>query len=337
MITWKVLKTRVPIERWECTAARAAALALPRALENLCEALKLDTKKNPDGKRLIRKYCQPRKPTFTNTSLWNDDEEGLEALAQYCADDVRAETEVYLTLPPLPPLEKKVWVLDQRINSRGVYCDRPLVKTVLKMVREELAELQRETIELTDGRVENTTKRAECLVWLEEQGLVLPNFQAKTVADAIETGLATGPARKLLEIRQAVSKTSTAKYLAFEKRTRTDSRLRDLLLYHGASTGRWSGVGVQPQNFPRPKIENVPDAIRAVRQGDLEWVRAMHGPPMEVFASCLRGVLRATPGRRLYCADYSAIEARVLFWIAKHDAGLRAFEQDRDLYRELAT
>lgn len=332
-VAWTV--DSIPIERWLCTAALAATHALPRDLDGACKVLNLKFKKDPMGKLLIQRHCVPRKPTKNNPAIWNDDPQGLTRLAQYCAADVDAETELFLTLPPLTKNERKIWMLNQRINTRGVFVDRPLVKAALKMIAEETRDLNARAHELTGGI--RPTQRAEIQKLLARFGCALPNMQAKTISDAIESGLATGKARELLEIRQAISKTSTAKYLAFECRSKSDGRLRDLQLYHGASTGREAGTGVQPHNFPRGTLEDVDGAISAIVEGDRAWLRAIHGNVMAALSSCLRGCIRATPGHTLYCADFNAIEARVVFWLAEHRAGLKLFEGGVDPYKEQAS
>lgn len=324
----------IPIDRWFCTAAQAATHALPRDLERACEVLKLAHKKNPRGKLLLQRHSVPRKPTKNNPAIWNDDPEGLDELVAYCADDVRAETELFLALPRLIEMEREVWKLNQRINLRGVYVDRPLVKSALKMIAEESRDLNARALEITGGI--KPTQRAEIKKLLARLGCNLPNMQAKTITDAIDSGLATGKARELLEIRQGISKTSTAKYLAFHVRSKSDGRLRDLQLYHGASTGREAGTGVQPHNFPRGTLSDVEDAISAIVDRDRGWVRAMHGNVMAALSSCLRGCIRATPGHELYCADFNAIEARVVFWMAGHTKGLKLFES-ADPYVEQAS
>ncbi len=345
----------IPASRWLCTASLAAALALPRKLEGACDVLNLSVQKDKEGKRLIQRHCKPQKMTKKMLELdalpdgytkcgqgqyWDESLEGLDRLGEYCCTDVAAETELFLTCPPLTETERKVWELDQKMNSRGVYCDRPLVETVLRLVDEETTNLKAEVQTMTSGFLESATQRAEVLSWLADEGLKLPDLQAKTVNDVLVSGVASGPAKRMLQIRQSISKTSTAKYLSFEQRTRSDSRLRDTLMYHGASTGRWAGAGVQVQNLPRPKIPHkvAENIIEGLAAGDtLEWVRGLYGDPMDAFSSCLRGVITATPGHTLYCADYSAIEARGAFWVAKHDAGLKAYIDGRNLYCEQAT
>lgn len=327
----------IPVSRWICTASMARALALPGNLEGACLALRLPIQKDMEGRKLILKYCKPRKPTKNNPAKWHNSASDLRRIMQYCGTDIEAETLLFLRLPPLSPTERRVWELDQKINLEGFRVDRELVKTALRLIDEETRALTEETQRITDGALTSTNQRAATLDWLLSQGVSLGDLTKKTVEDALKAGVAEGAAKRLLEIRQAVSKTSTAKYLAFEMRSRSDGRVRDFLTYHTASTGRWGGAGVQPQNFPRGTIKDTNAAADDLLTGDLEWVRFLHGNPMSVLSSCLRSVIIPSEGKEFVCADYNAIEVRVLFWMAVHDLGCRMFREGQDLYRHMAS
>lgn len=324
----------IPPSRWECTAAGAAALAIPRNLEGACAALRLSIQKDMDGRKLILKYCKPRRPTKKDPSKWHKKLVDLKRIVEYCENDIKAETPLFLRLPRLNPEERKTWIIDQEINLRGFAVDRELVKTVLKMIEQETRNLNDETFAMTG--ILSATQRDAVMRYLETQGVWLPDLRAKTVKDALEVELCDGDAKRLLEIRQAVSKSSTAKYVAFEARTRFDGRVRDHLVYHAAAPGRWGGAGVQPQNFPRGTIKDTGEAAEILKTGDLEWVRLLLGDPMSAFSSCLRAMIVPSPGYELVGADYNAIEVRVLFWIADHKKGLEAFYSGEDLYRHMA-
>lgn len=327
----------IPSARWVCTASLAAALALPRNLAGAAEALKLPVQKDMEGNRLIMKWCKPKKPTLKNPSTRCDDAAEFKRIIEYCKTDIGAEVGVFLATPSLTAKERAVWILDQKINLRGFLVDRPLVEKILRMIEIETTELNRKTTDLTFGMPKSANQRAGILAWLEDEGVYLPDLRRKTVEDALQSGEVQGRVKQMLELRLATSKTSTAKYQAFEMRSRHDSRLRDNLVYHTASTGRWGGAGVQPQNFPRGTIKDSVLACSVLADEDLEFVRACYGDPMSAFSSCLRGMIVTPQGKTLDVADYAAIEARVLFWVAKHEAGLQAFRDGRDLYREQAT
>lgn len=331
-ITQNVLGVPQTIEEWICTAAIAAAHALPRDLGRACDVLKLDRRKNSEGNALINRFSKPKRPSKKDPSTRHTDREGLERFTQYCVDDVEAMVELFLALPPLTKDEREVYKLNQRINSRGVNTDRRLVKCALGMITRETKRLNEEIATLTQGKITSGSQRARIVDALVYNGFSLPNLQKDTVENALSSGLVTGLPKRLLEIRQAVSKTSNAKYVAFDSRTKTDGRLRDIQLYCGASTGRESGMGLQPHNLPKPTLEDVPEAVAAIRSGDIAWVRAIAGDVMEALSSSIRGVLIPSEGTEMFAADFNAIEARKVLWLAGDLAGLKQFESG-DPYR----
>ncbi len=332
----KRMEGKLEPERWLCTASLASAMAIPRKLELAAQVLKLPVQKDMEGHRLMLKWSKPRKPSKKNPNIRHSDSEEYERLINYCVTDIDAELGIFLSLPPLHPLERKVWEMDQRINLRGFQVDRPRVLKILDLIDTEVKNLNDETRTLTLGCVSSTTQRDRILDWLEGEGVYIPDLTSATVKNAIDGGLASGDALRMLQIRQSVSKSSTAKYIAFESRSRYDSRLRDNLIYHTASTGRWGGAGVQPQNFPRGNIKDIDQALQIIDQ-DVEEARFLYGDLMSLFSSCLRGMIVASPGKILDVADYAAIEARIVFWVADHDKGLEAYRQNRPMYEELAT
>lgn len=330
-----------PIERWLCTASLSAALGLPRSLEDSVNALNLPMKKNKDGKKLIQKFSKPRKPSKANPSKRNTfqtDPDDFARFVEYCRDDVDATIGLLLNLEMLSPFERRVWCLDQKMNERGFAVDRPLVSKVLNLIDVETQMLHQEVQELSFGVIESANQRGEVLQFLKDEGVFLPDLQKDTVASALKDGLAEGVAKRMLEIRAAISKTSTAKYEAFELRSRTDGRIRDSLVYHKAVTGRWGGAGLQPQNLPgRGSIENTMLATEVLTSCDIETIRLIYGDPMEVFSSCIRNMIVATDGYIFDVVDYEQIEPRVLFWIAGDEPALKGFREKRDIYSEQAS
>lgn len=261
----------LPVSRWLCTAALCSVLALPRALEGAGKVLGLGTQKDMEGRKLLLKMCKPRKATKKRPAGWHEPREDIERLMKYCVTDIVVERDVFLLLPPLTPTERQVWELDQEMNLRGFEVDRDLVLTVLDMVDVELTNLDQETVELTAGALSTTRKIAAFKEHLQAvEQCFLPNLQAKTITDAIDAGMVEGKACRLLEIRQAVSKSSTKKYFAAELRTITDGRCRDNVMYSGASTGRWSGLGLQPHNLPKSHLKpsEVEHIIRILLEKD---------------------------------------------------------------------
>ncbi len=330
---------KIKIARWICTAAQASAQALPRKLVDACLALGLKVQKDMEGHRLMLKMSKPRKPTKNNPSRRHLKKKDLLRLMDYCATDVDAETELFLSTPQLQGEEREIWELDQKINRRGFACDRELVLKVLSMIKEEIKALDAETERITKGALATTRKVAALKSWLDAAGVKLENMQAKTIEDALNNAaLTNATARRLLRIRQAVSKTSTGKYVAFELRSRFDGRIRDHLMYHGSSTGRWSGKGVQPQNFPQGRSVKDPLlAVEFLRQCSLEELRDFFREPMELFSACLRPMITASNGKKLFDGDYAQIEARIVFWLAGQEDGVEAFRKGLPIYEDMAT
>lgn len=328
--------------KWRCTAAKAAAHALPRNLEGACLAMRLPIQKDMEGRRLILKHCKPRKITKNNPNKWHDDPEERKRIFEYCKTDVDAERLLDKALPHLIPQEQEAWELNEKMNFRGVYIDKPLIEKILRMIEIETGNLKNEVNEITLGFLDNVTQRNEMLAFLESERFKLPNLQAKTVADALASGKVTGDAKRLLQIRQAISKTSTKKYQTFLNRICDDGRIRDLYMYHGAGTGRLSATGLQTQNFPRGNIVDIQWAVEFLANlngdpaDDLELIRLLFGDVMSVFASALRGMITASPNKTMFAADFVGIELCVLFWVANYADGLKAIREGRDLYKEMA-
>lgn len=339
----QVLET-IPISRWRCTAAKAAASSLPRNLEMGAQVLGLKTQKDMVGSKLIKKYGKPRKPSKKNPSRWWNDPADLKKIYAYCKTDVQAEWELDEELPDLSAYEQKVWELDQKINDRGILIDIPLVKTILTMIDEEMTNINGHIQELSDGTIETAGQTAKILKWVNSHtflsGPALPNLQAQTIRDALLEDDLDDKVRKMLLLRQAGSKTSTGKYVSMLAAVGADHRARELLLYHGTvPTARWSGKRVQPHNFPRPTIKGfkMDEAIRYIKRGH-HAVAMKYGKHnvMEVLVCAVRGMLIASPGHELYCADYAQVEARVAFWVAEHEEGLEAFRTGAKLYELMA-
>lgn len=326
--------------RWKCTAAKARASAFPGKLEQAVLAARLPYEKDMVGHRLMLQMCKPKKSWKLKGTgpKYVEDPERLERLGAYCLADVEAEYALDNYFPDLSPSEREVWLMDQRMNWHGVHVDRESCRKILDMIEAETLQLKEETSELTLGIVLSATQRNEILDFVESEGLKLPDLRAGTVKKALLEQDMSDVARRLLEIRQAVSRTSTAKYKRFlDRSNRDDARARDLLVYHGPSTGRWAGSGIQPQNFPRGTVKDTGLAINVIADADLELVRLCYEDPMLTFSSCLRGMITATPGKTLFVADYNAIETRVLWFLADNQEGLRLYREGLDPYCEMAS
>lgn len=333
--------------QWRCLAAKAAYAALPRKLEGAAKALELATQKDQYGHKLILKYSKPRRPSKHNPSPWWTNKKDLKDIYKYCLTDVKAEWELDQALPDLSPFEQKVWELDQKINDRGVLLDIPTVKKILTLVNEETEEIIRRVQVLSEGEVQSPSQRDRMLKWLNKRGACIANLQSPTIRDRLLGSDLTPEVRQMLEYRQSGSKTSTAKYLAMIHAVGDDHRARELLLYWGTTpTARWAGKRLQPQNFPRPTVKEPGKqyfdsdlAIQVALAQGREGLAKHYGPTqvMNVLVSIIRGMIIASPGHKLFCADFAAVEARVAFWVAEHADGIRAFQDNRKLYEEMAS
>lgn len=337
----------LPPEKWLCTLSFGSILALPRGLEKLCEALKLDVKKDMEGRKLLLQMCKPRRP-IQNIGKWLEWVEGddaLKRLYEYCKTDLYAEEGVYLKTAPYKPFtrfERDLWVLDQKINQRGFAIDEALVRRCLALIKQEETELTKELQLKTFGWVKTTKQVKNFMAFLKDQGFSIPNLQKKTVDDTLLEIEGQGLIKDqnvvdVLKIRQSLGKSSTSKYEAFIKRMdHIDGRVRDNLLFHGASTGRWSGSGVQCQNFPRGTMKITKTTLEEIFSEELPMLRMLYRRPMDVFSSALRSMIVASEGCELFCADFASIEARVLLWVAGDKAGIQEYERGLDTYVTMA-
>ena len=320
------------------TAADAAALALPRGLGKAAQVLGLDVTKDDKGYRLMMQMAKPRKPRKTedpDALLWWDDEDRRERLYAYCKQDVEVERAIGKRLRKLSDDERRVYLLDQKMNDRGVMLDMPLIHAAQGIVAEGMSRANAELDEVTSGKVSAVTKVKDLTKWLQYREIDVDNVRKDTLRDLLEGDGLPEDVRTALEIRRDSGKTSTAKLAAMVHAACEDDRARGLLLYHGASTGRWSGKLIQPQNFPRPTVKQVEEYIPEVLCGNYDLIEEEY-PPIVVVSSMLRSMLRAAPGHRFLAGDYRQIEARVVAWIAGQDDQLAVFERGGKVYEEMA-
>lgn len=334
-------------ERWLCTLSMSSILALPRGLEGVGKALKLKVEKDMEGRKLLLQMCKPRRPiqNIGKWIEWVETDDALKRLYQYCDRDLWTEEDLFKYLvqyKPFTQFERDLWVLDQKINQRGFYIDKELVQRTLGLIKQEETELTNDLRLKTFGWVKTPKQVKNLRAFLLDQGFDIPNLQKKTVDDTLlmieKEGLTKNQeVIDVLKIRQSLGKSSTSKYEAFINRVDAlDGRVRDNLMFHGASTGRWAGTGVQPQNFPRGSVKVKEEQIADLYGCDLHTLRMLYKRPMDLFSSSLRSMITATPGHELFCADFASIEARVLLWVAGDTAGLTEYENGLDTYVTMA-
>jgi len=345
---WQVMERKygmppLPLDKMRCSAAKAAAMSIPRSLGMACAALGLEQQKDKEGHRVMLQMCKPRKPRkaertsdpdWESKLYWYEDDDRAMTLFNYCIQDVVAEEELSSKLPELPPLEQEIWQLDYQINSRGITVDCDTIRRFMYLIADEEAELLSQLSIITDGTVSSPRQVASSLEWIKDQGVTLPNLQKQTLSDALESPNMPYSVRRFIEIRQKLGLSSVAKMAAMLDRAGKDGRIRDLFMYHGANTGRWAGRGVQLQNLPRGdiKVDDVTEIVTATRLLP-ETFTGLYGSPAEAAKSCIRGMIKAADGNVLYCTDYKSIEGRVLAWIANEDTVLDDYRDGKDMYK----
>lgn len=354
----------VPLEQWRCSAAKASAASLPRDLDGACKAMRLPIVKDMVGNALMKKMCKPRKALKAEIVawmeekglsgdyrklrakfdedvgyLWHEKEEDLYRLWDYCDTDVLAEEALSEAVPDLIQSELAVWQMDQIMNMRGAKFDLDLAEAALEMATLWKKRLNTE-LEVMTG-ISSGTKRADVKKWLlDNEDLDIPDTKADTLEWYIEREPISGRARRVMEITTDVNRTSTRKYQTMlDKAAKGDWRVRDLLMYHGAGTGRWSGKGVQVHNFPARDliVKDFEEACAAIKSRNLDWCIALFGDVMKLLSHALRGAIISEQRRDLMVADYSAIEARCVLWEAGAKPALEVFLRGEDIYCDMAT
>lgn len=324
------------IKQWRCTMAQASAMGLPRALGQAAAVLGVEEQKDKAGAALMLRMARPRKVNADGSYTWWDTKDKLDTLVAYCIQDVRTELSVAEVLNEMPDSERRLYQLDQRINDRGVALDVDLVHRVKALAANASTEIDAEIQRLTKGQVKAATNGMDLVAWLNSHGIATKSVDKQTVARLLTSDKLHPVIREVLTLRQNGAKSSTAKYDAMLHAVNWDGRMRGLLVYHGAATGRWSGKLVQPQNFPRPqkKQDELDEIIAKLKAGEDV---SEHGAGTVLASDLLRSMLVAEDGHRLMFADYSAIEARVLAWIAGQHDLVETFRKGGDVYKEMAS
>lgn len=331
--------TYLPPDSWHCSAVQAAVLALPRSLEDVGAVLGLDEQKMKEGRELIRYFCVPCKPTKANggrrRNLPCHAPEKWELFKTYCMRDVDVEKAIRRKLYkfPIPEGEMELYRLDQRINDRGVLVDMGLVRQAVVCERLHKEVVTRRAYELTG--LENPNSVAQLKGWLGENGVEAESLSKKAVSEMI--GESDGEVEELLRLRLLMAKTSVKKYEAMKRSVCSDGRVHGLLQFYGANrTGRWAGRLVQVQNLPQNHIEDLELARRLVREGRFEDVEMLYDSTPNVLSELIRTAFVPEPGCRFVVADFSAIEARVLAWLAGETWRLEVFSSHGKIYEASA-
>ena len=341
----KYLGRQLPPEQWRCTMLHGLYAGYTAGLDATGRALGLpeDKRKLNAGKALIRYFCVPCSPTKANGGRtrnypWHDPQK-WELFQEYCRQDVVTEMEIEQRLSgiPVPDFVQKEWETDLIINARGVAVDMDMVEGALELGKTVRERLMAEATELSGLTNPNSVQQLSA--WLEEEtGAEISDLRKGTVAEMLKSDKNSPQVQRMLEIRQELSKTSTKKYDAIETAVCDDGRVRGLLQFYGANrTGRWAGRLVQVQNLPRTYTEPLELARDLVKHRKLDALKVIYGSVPDTLSQLIRTVFVASPGHVLIDADFSAIEARVISWLAKEDWRLEVFRTHGKIYEASAS
>ena len=325
--------------QWECTMAQCARCGLPLSLGEAAKALGLEVQKMTEGKKLIKQFCLPHEATLLGGServLPTDDLKGWQTFKDYCRMDVEVERELDKALAWLEPTqdEKALYALDQRINDRGVLVDMQLVDNAVRMDTIYKARLNVEAQQITG--LSNPNSATQLREWLGGRtGLRLDTLRKADLPD-IKGSTEDEDVHRVLQIRAEMAKTSNKKYEAMQKTVCRDSRVRGLLQYHGTRTGRWAGRLVQMQNLPQNHISDLGLARELLRDGDMDAMSLCYGNVPDTLSQLIRTAFVAPDGETFAVCDFSAIEARVLAWLAGEEWVLEVFRGHGKIYEATA-
>ena len=322
-------------ESWKCSMVWSATLGLPLSLENVGAVLGLEKQKLSEGKDLIRYFCVPCKPTKTNggrtRNLPEHDREKWERFKEYNFRDVEAEMQIQQRLAKFPVLDfvwEEYWQ-DQEINDRGIGVDMEMVARAIAMDGRSKSELSTAMQELTE--LENPNSVQQMKQWLSENGMETDSLDKKAVAGLLQD--APEPLKTVLTLRQQLAKSSVKKYQAMENAVCADSRAHGMFQFYGANrTGRYSGRIIQLQNLPQNHIPDLAQARELVKSGDFDALAMLYEDIPDTLSQLIRTAFVPQDGRKFIVADFSAIEARVLAWIAGERWRIKVFEGGGDIY-----
>ena len=319
---------------WTCSMARAAMCGLPLDLDERSRVLEYKTPKDLEGRRVMLELSSPRAD-----GTFDEDRAKYERLYKYCATDVAVEMEDDTTLPELPASEKEIWNLDLVMNRRGVMLDLDLAAKAAPIADALIAPLNKRLQVATKGAIDKATQVQAIRHWLETQGVQTPSLDKVALTDLLARPDLPPHVREVINVRRQVGKkTSVAKYQAALDMACPDGRARGQLQYFGSHTGRWAGRGLQPHNMPKGfKSGEQLAAVARIKEGDAGLFDLAYGDKgMDVLSDTLRGLFISAPDKTFLCADFNAIEARVLFWEAGETAALAAYTAGKSPYVDMA-
>lgn len=333
------------INQWRCTMVHSLYCGYPASLDSVGKAMNFskDRRKMSEGSALIRYFCIPCAPTKRNggrtRNLPKHDPGKWNLFKEYCKQDVTTEREIKWVLNryPLPEAEQRLWELDQVINITGVSVDERLIRGALSISEQMSGELKSRAKELTG--LDNPNSVAQLKAWIEQNAdMEVESLNKQTVAEILADKSGTDQVKQVLKIRQELAKTSIKKYQAMEQAVCQDGRVRGLLQFYGANrTGRWAGRLVQVQNLPRNYLETLGIARELVQSQKVDTLKVLYGTVPDTLSQLIRTAFVPEAGYEFAVADFSAIEARVIAWLAKEEWRLDVFRTHGRIYEASAS
>lgn len=331
-------------EQWECTMVRSTSLGLPSSLANVAKVLwkEEDKQKNRQGKALINYFCKPCVPTKANggryRNLSEHDIPKWQLFKEYCIQDVEVERNIRKELDRYGvynSMEHKIWVLDQKINDRGVLLDIELIDNILAFNADNTCKLNTELKALTN--LSNPNSDIQLKKWFySKEGFMPTSLDKKSVLEILESHALSADTIKVLEIRQELKKTSIKKYEAMKRSVCKDNRIRGILQFYGAGrTGRWAGRIVQVHNLPQNKYEDINFAREYIKDNNFEMVEMLWPSTSQILSQLIRTAFIAEG--KFIISDYSAIEARVIAWLADEKWRQEVFATHGKIYEASAS
>jgi DNA polymerase len=366
---------KLPLESLRCAMSKSYAFSLPGALGKAAGVVNVPIQKLKDGARLIKKFSCVRNPTKKDARLRIRPPEDLvdaEKLYNYCSIDIKTEAALSRLIPDLSPEELKLWLLDQKINARGVSIDMESLQACISIIEQITAKYTTELFNVTGGAVSSGSEIQKIITWLRNVGVHTNSIDVENVKWLLDSDNLPPAARRVLEIRSFIGASSVKKLFSISKRVSRDGRMRGLFQYHGAGTGRFAGRGPQPHNLPtsgpnvhhcicgryykitfklcprclRPSsetnvkewnIDSVSYALEVIKRRDIDLLESILGDPVAVVSGCLRGLFCATSDKDLICSDYSAIEAVILAVLAGEQWRIDVFNTHGKIYEMSAS
>ncbi|WP_058953035.1 DNA polymerase [Clostridium tyrobutyricum] len=337
----KYLNKPMPPKDWRCSAVHSLELGLPTSLDKVAKCMNLEQQKMSEGKALLRYFSMPCKPTKSNNgrtrNLPEHNKEKWEIFKRYCKQDVQVEKTIRKKLDRYPAAENewKLWELDQKINDGGVKIDKLLVENAIRCDGTYQNQKIKEAVALTN--LENPNSTSQLKEWLETKGIKVKSLSKEKVKELLGE-VEDDKVKRVLELRQELSKTSVKKYEAMERAMCKDERVRGLMKFYGANrTGRWSSKLVQTQNLPRNNMDNLEDARMLLKAGNFEMLEILFDSIPDVLSQLIRTAFIPSQNSRFIVSDFSAIEARVIAWLAGEKWVIDTFKSSGKIYEMTAS